>query len=403
MLFPNAGTEMPLAGLKVIDLSTIFAGPLVASYMADFGADVIKVEHPRGDPLRTQGYMKDGQPLWWKLVSRNKRCVTLDLHHAEGRDLLRRLVADADVLIENFRPGTLEKWGVGWEVLHQVNPRLVMVRTTGFGQTGPYKQRPGFGTLAEAMSGFAYSMGFPDRPPQLPPFGLADTVAAAFGAFAVMFAIYHRDVRGSGQGQFIDLAILEPIFAIQGPHVLNYQQLGIIQERMGNRTPFNAPRNCFQCKDGHWVAISAANLSTVQRTFEAIGRPELLQDPRFKDVQSRLAHVDELDAIIQDWIGRHTREEVLARFEECQATLAPVYNIADIVQDPHVQAREMIQKVADPDLGELWMQDVFPRLSLTPGRIRWPGRALGADNAEVYGQLGLSAADLEALKAKGVI
>lgn len=394
---------MPLAGLKVIDMATVFAGPLVATYLADFGADVIKIEHPKGDPVRTQGYKKDGHPLWWKLVGRNKKCITLDLHHPEGAELLKRLVADADVLIENFRPGTLEKWGVGWEVLHEINPRLIMVRITGFGQTGPYRNRPGFGTLCEAMSGFAYSMGWPDRPPQLPPFGLADTVAAGFGAFAVMFAIYHRDVRGGGKGQCIDLSILEPIFAIQGPHVLNYQQLGLIQERMGNRTPFNAPRNCYKTSDGHWVAISAASPSTVQRTFAAIERPDLAEDPRFRDVEGRLAHADELDAIIQEWMSRHTRAEILARFEAAEATLAPVYNIEDIVHDPHVQEREMIRKVHDPDLGELWMQDVFPRMSLTPGGIRWPGRKLGEDNTEIYGRLGLNAADLAALREKGVI
>lgn len=394
---------MALTNLKVIDLATMFAGPLIATYLAEFGADVIKVEHPKGDPVRTQGFSKDGHPLWWKVVNRNKKCITLDLHYQEGCELLKRLVADADVLVENFRPGTLEKWGLGWDVLSEINPRLILVRTTGFGQSGPYRNRPGYGTLSEAMSGFAYSMGWPDRPPQLPSFGLADSIAALYGTMGVMFALHYRDVKGSGKGQVIDLAILEPIFSIQGPHVINYQQLGVVPERNGNRTPFNAPRNSYRTSDGHWVAISAASPSTVERTFAAIERPELAKDPRFCDVAARLANVEALDEIIQEWIGRHTREEVLARFEECEATLAPVYSIADIFNDPHVQERGMIQQVPDPDLGDVSMQDVFPRLSATPGSIKWAGRKVGQDNAEVYGALGLTEADLAALKTKGVI
>lgn len=394
---------LPLQGLKVIDCATLFAGPLIGTFMADYGADVIKVEHPSGDALRKTGLQKNGVPLWWKVAARNKRAITLNLNLAEGQVLMKRLVADADVLIENFRPGTMERWGLGWESLSAINPRLIMVRTTGFGQTGPYKQRPGFGTLAEAMSGFAHVTGEPGGPPTLPPFGLADNIAALYGTNAVMFALWERDVQGSGKGQWIDLSIIEPIFAVLGYQSTAYQQLGVIQQRKGNRSMNNAPRNTYRTQDGRWVAISCSTPSIAGRVLRLVGGEALAADPRFRTAQDRVKHVEELDAIVGQWIGSRSLEDVLAAFDEVEGAIAPVYDIAQIMADPHFQAREAVTTVADPELGAVAMPNVFPRLSRTPGRIRHAGPTLGADNESVFAAMGLSTADIETLRNNGVI
>jgi formyl-CoA transferase len=377
----------PLHGLRVIDCATIFAGPLIATMMADFGADVIKIEHPSGDPLRAMGQKKDGHGLWWKLTGRNKRCIALNLKAPDDAEIFKALIADADVLVENFRTGTLESWGLGWDVLSAINPRLVMVRVTGFGQTGPYRRRAGFGTLAEAISGFAHITGEPDGPPTLPPFGLADGVAAYWGCFAAMFAIYERDVRGSGKGQVIDLAIYEPLFALLGPQPIIYDQLGIIQNRTGNRSVNNAPRNTYRTKEGRWVALSSASPSIVRRVLLLTGGPEAADDPRFQTNLDRVKHVEEIDAIVGGWIARHTLPEVLKAFEEVEAAIAPVYDIAQIFEDPQFQARESITTVPDEDLGPVRMQNVFPILSRTPGRIRFAGPRLDQHRAEILDEL----------------
>ena len=394
----------PLQGLKVLDVATLFAGPIIATLMADFGADVIKVEHPRGDALRSFGWQKNGLSLWWALISRNKRCVTLDLNARRGQALLKELVADADVLIENFRPGTMERWGLGYDDLKAVNPRLIMVRTTGFGQTGPYKDRPGFGTLAEAMSGFAHINGYPDGPPTLPPLALADTICALFGTFATMFALYHRDAKGTGQGQFVDLSIYEPFFWILGPQALVYDQLGIVQGRTGNRAPFAAPRNAYQSKDGRWLALSASSQSIAERVMRLVGREDLVDEPWFRDHSGRVQHAAELDAIIGAWIGERSSEDVLKIFEEFQAAIAPIYSIADIFLDPQYRSRETITTVEDPRLGSVRIQNVVPRMSETPGALRHLGPDLGAHNRAIYVEkLGYSDADLEGWKAEGVV
>lgn len=399
-----AAETMPLHGLKVIDAATLFAGPLIATLMADFGAEVIKIEHPRGDALRSFGWQKDGVSLWWALVSRNKRCITLNLGTPRGQQLLKELVADADVLIENFRPGTMERWGLGFSTLQAINPRLIMVRVTGFGQDGPYRHRPGYGTLAEAMSGFAHINGYPDGPPTLPPLALADSVCALFGTFATMFALYHRDVRGSGLGQEIDLSIYEPLFWILGPQALAYDQLGIVQGRTGNRAPFAAPRNAYLTRDGRWVALSASSQSIAERVMRVVGRPELVDEPWFQDHRGRLAHQDELDEIIGAWIGERSTEEVLAAFEEFQAAIAPIYSIADIFLDPQYRARETITTIDDPRLGLVKIQNVVPRLSQTPGRLCHLGPDLGADNRAIYlERLGYQESDLATWHAEGVV
>lgn len=397
-------TGGPLAGLKVIDCATLFAGPVVASLMGDFGASVLKVEHPRGDSLRSLGWNKDGVPLWWVLAARNKRCVTLDLSRSEGQEILRELVADADVLIENFRPGTMERWGLGPDDLHALNENLVIVRTTAFGQDGPYANRPGFGTLAESMSGYAAINGWPDKPPVLPPFALGDGVAAITGAFTTMMALWWRDAAPGGRGQVIDLSIYEPLFWILGPQVLVYDQLGTVQGRTGNAAPFAAPRNAYESKDGKWLGLSASAQSIAERVLRLVGRDDLIEQPWFADNAGRVEHAGELDEVIQKWIGERSADEVIAAFEEAGAAIAPMYTVDELVNDPQFQARETIIRVPHPQLGELRMQNVIARLDRTPGHVRFPGRDLGEDNEEVYtGALGMSAERLKHLRDAQVI
>jgi formyl-CoA transferase len=400
----GAPTPLPLEGLRVVDAATLFAGPMIASIMADYGADVVKIEHPSGDNLRKLGWTKDGVSLWWALVSRNKRSITLALSHPRGQELAKRLLADADVFIEGFRPGTLERWNLHPDVLHELNPGLVIVRTSGFGQTGPYSSLPGFGTLAESISGFAYITGWPDGPPTLPPFGLADGVASLTGAFATMFALWWREHGGNGQGQVIDLAIYEPLFWLLGPQSLLYDQLGIVQERTGNAAPFTAPRNAYRTKDGRWLGLSASAQSIAERVMRIVGREDLVAEPWFADHTGRLEHADELDSIIQDWIGQRTADEVLAAFAEHEAAIAPINSIADIFGDPQFESRETITTVDHPKLGPLKMQNVIPRLTRTPGRINHPGPELGEHNDEIYrGELGIDQADLDELRRLGVV
>jgi crotonobetainyl-CoA:carnitine CoA-transferase CaiB-like acyl-CoA transferase len=395
---------LPLSGLKVVDAATLFAGPVIATIMGDYGADVVKIEHPRGDTLRTLGWSKDGVSLWWALVGRNKRSITLDFAQDRGQELAKRILTDADVFIEGFRPGTLERWNLAPAALHELNPGLVIVRTSGFGQTGPYKNLPGFGTLAESISGYAYMNGWPDGPPTLPPFALADGVASLTGAFAVMYALWWREHGGDGQGQVIDLSIYEPLFWILGPQPLVYDQLGIVQERTGNAAPFTAPRNAYRAKDGRWLGLSASAQSIAERVMKIVGREDLVEEPWFQDHTGRLEHADELDAIIQEWVGRHTTEEVLAAFAEHEAAIAPIKSIADILEDPQYAARETITTVEHPTLGPLKMQNVIPKLDQTPGRIDHPGPELGAHNREVYvGELGLTDEDLAELVEQGVV
>ncbi|GII86115.1 CoA transferase [Sphaerisporangium siamense] len=389
----------------VVDAATLFAGPLAATILGDYGADVVKVEHPRrGDPSRTHGASKDGIGLWWKMLGRNKRAVTADLGSPEGSGLLKRLLAGADVLIENFRPGTLERWGLSPETLHELNPRLVIARVTGFGQYGPYARRPGFGTLAESMSGFAAVTGEPDGPPTLPPFGLADGVSALTCVNAVMMALRHRDrPGGDGHGQVIDLAIIEPLVTLLGPQPLVWDQLGQVQPRTGNRSVNNAPRNTYRTRDGRWVAISTSADSIAQRVMRLVGHPEVIDEPWFAAGATRAEHADLLDGYVGGWIAERDLDTVVAEFERVEAAVAPIYDVRDVFEDPQYRALDTITTVPDDDLGPLRMQNVLFRLSETPGSIRWTGRERGADNADVWGGLGVSADELAALREKGVV
>jgi len=396
-------TSGPLADLTVLDLSTIISGGTATSMLADFGARVIKIEHPKGgDPLRSWGPFLNGHSLWWKVVARNKRSVTLNLSQARGQEILMTLAERADVLVENFRPGTLEKWGLGPERLLERSPGLVVLRVSGFGQTGPYRHRSGFGTIAEAMSGLVSITGFPDSPPLVPAIPLADEVAGLTGAMAVAMAIHHR--HRTGRGQVIDVSLYEPLFRLLIPHVAQYRALGIEARRTGNAFPDAAPRNLYQASDGTWIALSATSQRVFERLAAAIDRPELVTDPRFADNTARVQHRDALDAILAAWMAARTQDEALARLDESGAVAGPVYDVPRILADPHYAAREDVIAVPDADAGELSMVGVVPKFSDTPGAVRATGPALGEHNHEIYGGwLGLGDDEIARLTAEEVI
>ncbi|WP_328992726.1 CoA transferase [Kribbella sp. NBC_01245] len=389
----------PLEGVKVLEAATLFAGPLAATFLGDFGADVTKIEHPRKpDAARGHGASKDGIGLWFKTLGRNKRLATLDL--SRGREVFLDLVRANDVLIENFRPGTLERWGLGPDVLLEANPRLVIARVTAFGQVGPWSSRPGFGSLAEAMSGFAAVTGEPDGPPTLPPFGLADGITALATAYAVMVALRERDV--SGAGQVVDLAIIEPILMMLGGGITAFQQLGYVQPRLGNRSSNNAPRNVYRTLDGEWVAVSTSSQSIAERVLRLVGREDLVAQPWFGSGRERAEHADELDEAVGSWIAGHPLDQVLSAFEKAEAAVGPVYDVRGIVTDPQYAALRTIATVDDDELGPLQMQNVLFRMSESPGAIKWAGRAHGADTAEVLAEVGVSPERLAELRAEGV-
>jgi len=392
-----------LDDLTVLDCATLFAGPLAAMVLGDFGADVIKIEHPtRADPSRTHGRAKDGIGLWWKMLGRNKRTITLNLSKPEGAQMLLSLAEQADVLIENFRPGTLERWGIGPDELLEANPRLVIARVTGFGQFGPLSGNPGFGTLAEAMSGFAAITGEPDGVPTLPPFGLADGVAALTCVGAVLTALHSRE--RSGAGQVVDLAIIEPLVTLLGAQPLIFDQLGERQARTGNRSVNNAPRNTYRTRDNRWVAISTSAQSIAERVMQLVGHPEVIAETWFATGEGRAQHADLLDEHVGGWISARDMDEVVREFEHVQAAVAPIYDIADVFADPQYQALDTITTVSDPDFGQVRMQNVLYRLSPEPGSIRFTGRAHGADTDELLrDRLGLSNARIAEFRAVGAI
>ena len=391
-----------LQDIKVIDIATLFAGPMAATMLGDFGAEVVKVEHPKnGDPVRSHGSSKNGVGLWWKMLARNKKSLTLYLGSPEGQEIFKKLVKDADVVIENFRPGTLEKWGLGYEELSKINPRLVLARVTGFGQIGPYAKRPGFGTLAEAMSGFASITGTADGPPTLPPFGLADGISALTTAYAVMTALHAREI--TGKGQVIDLAIIEPILTVLGPQVIAYDQLGEIQQRRGNRSSNNAPRNTYITADGKWLAISTSAQAIAERVMRLVGRPEFIDEPWFSSGAERAKHADELDAAVGDWIKARNSDEVMREFELAEAAVAPIYDITDIFKDEQFKALDTITTIQDDELGPIKIQNVLFRLSDTPGEIRNSGPSLGKDTVAVLKDLGIDDTEIADLKGRGII
>ncbi|MFL6795883.1 MAG: CaiB/BaiF CoA transferase family protein [Xanthobacteraceae bacterium] len=396
----DAPARGPLTGVRVLDLSRLVAGNLLTQILGDYGAEVIKVEPPQGDTLRS--WRTKDIPLHWKIYGRNKKSLCLDLRRQKATELVKALVPSAAIFVESFRPGVIEEMGLGPETLLALNPSVVILRISGWGQDGPYSQRPGFGTLVEGMSGFAALNGFADREPVLPPMPLADAVAGLYGASAVMIALRQVEVNG-GRGQVIDLPLLDPLFAILGPQAANYRLTGALTPRTGSRSSTTAPRNVYRCKDGKYVGLSASIHSMADRVFRAIGRPELIEDPRYCDNAGRLQHAHELDSIIGSFIKERTQSENVAFFEAAQVTIGPIYDTAQILEDPHVIAREILADYPDDEIDKLPMHAVVPRLLDTPGAIRTPAPTLGQHNRAILGDLGIDEDAYSALLEAGIV
>jgi crotonobetainyl-CoA:carnitine CoA-transferase CaiB-like acyl-CoA transferase len=396
----DARAEGPLAGVRVLDLSRLVAGNMLSLQLADFGADVIKVEPPGGDPLRE--WRDGGKELHWKTYGRNKRSIVLDLRKQGAKDTLLRLAQTADVFLENYRPGTLEEMKLGPDVLLARNADLIVVRISGFGQTGPYAPLPGFGTLVEAMSGFAARTGFPDREPVLPPFALADMVAGLYGAFATLAALRARE-HGKARGQVIDVSLLESIFSVLGPEAAIYQLTGAVKQRAGSGSNTSSPRNVYRCRDGDYVAMSASTETMARRVFHAIGRPDMIEDARFSSNSARVANRELVDAAVGAWFAEKTRDEALEKMRAASVTVGPVYTIADAINDPHFHAREIIVDAADAQLGRIPMHNIVPRLSKTPGIFRRPAPLLGEHTNAILAEAGFDAAAVTQLRREEAI
>ena len=390
----------PLDGVRVLDLSRLVAGNMLTQVLGDFGAEVIKVEPPAGDTLRA--WKTEGVATNWKIFARSKKSLGLDLRHPDAKALLLALVPTAAIFVESFRPGTLEKMGLAPQRLFEANPRLVIVRISGWGQTGPYRNRPGFGTLVEGMSGFASMNGFADREPVLPPMYLADSVAGLYGASAVMIALREVETNG-GAGQVIDLPLFDPLFAVLGPQAANYRLTGKVKERVGSGSTNSGPRNAYRTSDGLWVCLSASTQKMAERLFRSIGREDLVEDPRYRTNALRVRHREELDGVIGGFIAQRTQAENVRFFDEQEVTIGPIYDISQILQDPHVLERELIAEYPDADMGSLPMHHVVPRLSATPGSVRTPAPSLGEHNLALLGAIGVDAGRYAELLAAGAV
>ena len=397
----------PLSGLKVLDLSIIVAGGTASSLLADFGAEVVKIERPgTGDPLRNWGPFANGVSLWWKVHSRNKKSITLNLGVPEGQNLLKELAAKTDILIEGFRPGAMERWGLGPDDLQAVNPKLVMLRYSGFGQSGPYKDRPGFGTIAECMSGFVGMTGFQDTPPVLPPIPLADEIAGVFGAMAGMMALYHRDasINSSAKGQVVDVSLFEPLFRLCIPHITMFDMLGINRERVGNDFPDAAPRSLYKTADNQWLGLSATSQSTFEGLAKAMGMEDLLERTEFKDNAARLENRESLNDELNSWLGQRNLKETMDQLIPAGGVVGPVYDAAQIMEDPHFHSRQDIIDIDDPELGQTKMLGVVPKFSETPGAVEHAGPKVGEHNRHIYSSwLGLDEEKLTELNRQGTI
>ncbi|MCQ9616044.1 CoA transferase [Paenalcaligenes niemegkensis] len=390
----NSSAVGPLNRYKVVDMSRLVAGNMLSLQLGDFGADVIKIESPSGDPLRD--WRENGQSFYWKTYGRNKRSLVLNLRQPECMQALKLIIDQADVLIENYRPGTLEKMGLAPDLLLARNPKLIVVRVSGFGQTGPYSNLPGFGTIVEAMSGFAARTGFPDREPVLPPLALADMLAGVYGASAVSMALLARE-RNMSNGQVIDLSLLEPIFSVLGPEAAIFEKTGIIKQRVGSASNTASPRNVYRCADNKYVALSGSTQAIAARIFEIIGKPEMITDPRFSTNTQRVKHRDLVDQAVSSWFASRDRDEALKIMRNSGATVGPVYDIADAVSDPHFLERDVIVDVEDEDFGSLPMHNIVPRLSKTPGVWARPAPKLGEHSAEVLREFGLTEEEILAI------
>ena len=395
--------DPPLKGLKVIELGTLIAGPFCARILAEFGAEVIKIESPDGgDPLRQWRKLYQGTSLWWFVQARNKKSVTLNLKSPQGQEIVRKLVKDADIVVENFRPGTLEKWGLGWDRLSAINPGLVMVRLSGYGQTGPYRDQTGFGAIGESMGGIRFLTGYPDRPPVRVGISLGDSLAAMYGVIGALMAIYHRRTN-HGRGQVVDVALYESVFSLMESLLPEYDMLGFVRERSGASLPGIVPSNTYSCRDGKYVVIGANSDGIFKRMMLAIGREDLANDPALASNTGRVARTEELDQAISEWTMRHDMEEVLAVLNAAEVPASKIYSIADIVNDVHYQARQMIEQFKLKDGQKLKLPGIVPKLSETPGGTEWLGPELGEHTAEILYTLGIDAEQQKVLKQQGII
>lgn len=399
----GATVSSPLTGVKVVELGTLIAGPYAASLLAQFGAEVIKVESPAsGDPLRNWRKMHKDTSLWWYTQSRNKKSITLDLKSADGQELVRKLIADADILIENFRPGTLEKWGLGWEALSAINPALIMVRISGYGQSGPYREKPGFAAIAESVGGLRYVSGDPSLPPVRAGVSIGDTLASLYGVIGALMAMHHLNVNG-GKGQFIDVALYESVFAVMESLLPEFSVFKHVRERSGARLPGISPSNTYRCQDGRYVIIAGNSDSIFKRLMTAIGRVDLADDPRLSRNDGRVNFNDLIDEAILSWTSALPLETVLQRLDEAEVPCGKIYTAADIAEDPHYHARDMIERHTLPDGLAIDLPGIVPKLSETPGKTRWLGPRLGEHTDEILAGLGLSTEAVGELRARGVI
>ncbi|WP_322060140.1 CaiB/BaiF CoA-transferase family protein [Paraburkholderia sp. J63] len=394
---------MPLAGVKVLELGSLIAGPYASALLAQFGAEVIKIEPPKdGDPLRKWRKLHNDTSLWWYTQSRNKKSVTLDLKREEAREIVRKLAAEVDIVIENFRPGTLEKWGLGWEQLSALNPKLVMVRISGYGQSGPYSQRPGFAAIAECMGGLRHVTGFPDRPPVRVGVSLGDTLASLYGTIGALVAMHHLK-SNNGKGQFIDVALYESVFAVMESLMPEYAEFGFERGRSGASLPGISPSNTYLCGDGNYVVIAGNGDAIFKRLMHAIGRDDLAEDPELARNDGRVKHNDRLDQAISEWTTQRPLAQALQVLEAAEVPSGRVYTASDIAKDPHYEARGMIQRETLPDGEPIDLPGIVPKLSETPGRTKWVGPALGSHTEEVLASLGIGADEFARLRADGVV
>ena len=400
---PRSASKGPLQGLRILDIATIIAGPSAASLLSDYGADVVKLELPTGDGARGFPPLKDGKPLWWKVINRNKKFVTLDLRKPKGRELFLQLLPEFDVLIENFRPGTLDRWRLDRETLWQANPRLVILRVTGFGQTGPYKDRPGFARIFEAMGGLAYISGEPERQPMHAGYPIGDSIGGLFGALGIMAALWKRARDPNAPGEEIDLSLTEAVLKLLESLPISYDQLGQVAQRTGNTNQYSAPADVFRTRDGHWVTLAGSTDALFFKNCHAIGRADLAESPEFRINRMRVQKAEELNRIFSDWFSKHRLSEVLEAFNASGGTVAPIYSIDQIFDDPHVQERGFLRPVPDEDFGTVRIQDVVPRFANDPCHVASTAASLGKDNEAFYRELGLDDTDLASLRNMGVI
>ncbi len=394
-----------LEGLKVIELGNFIAGPFASKIFSEFGADVIKIESPeKGDPLREWRHIYEGRSLWWRLQSRNKKSLTVNMKKEEGQEIVRQLVKEADILIENFKPGTLEKWNLSYEDLKEINPRLIMVRISGYGQTGPYKDKAGFGSVGESMGGIRYVTGHPELPPPRVGISLGDQITAMYAVVGAMFAVYNRDVVGTGEGQMIDVALYESVFSLMEGMLPEYDKFGAIRERQGTSLPGVAPSNTYKCKDGKYIVIGGNGDKIFKRLMNAIGRADLADDERFATNNGRAAEADFLDDVIQEWTGTVDLTEAMKVLDEASVPAGPIYSIEDIVKDPQYQARGMFEEHDLNEKEKIRLPGIIPKMSRTPGKTKWLGPDLGEHNDEVLGKmLGLTPDQIKEYKEKGII